>query len=248
MLLSFVLAVVMRRLKSPDLVALRWAFICFFIGEAFCAANYLFFHEDSYLVEYLHSFGMVLAFGFTTYALFEGLDLRIIRYADPGERCAALDLCLSCKKYTDTSCGFMQIFQWLIPSLIILAGIPLVVDLHAASYNTEILGTSYNYSHPVVFQIFEIRYSPIVAILFFAGAFFVLRSDKNNSVAFAKILFAAGMGFFGFSMFRLILFGLYRDNLVWYVVWEEITELLYIGLAGIVLWIFRQRFLSEEVL
>ena len=62
----------------------------------------------------------------------------------------------------------------------------------------------------------------------------------------SKIFFAVGMGFLGFSMFRLILFGVYRDNLLWYVVWEELTEFLFIGLAAIALWLFRERLLTRD--
>ena len=42
--LSFVLVVILWRQKSPDLAALRWAMLCFFLGENCCAANYLLFH------------------------------------------------------------------------------------------------------------------------------------------------------------------------------------------------------------
>ena len=246
MLLSFMLAVIMRRLKSHDMVALRWAFIFFFIGEGFCAINYIFLSEDSYLVEYLHSFGMVLAFGFTTFAFFEGVDLRLVKYSDANEKCAAIPLCGACIKYTDVPCGFKRAFLWLIPSVAALSFIPLLASLHTDSYNTDIFGTLYNYSHPVIFQIFETRYAPILTIVFSAIAYFTLRLRGNNSILLAKIFFAAAAGFLGFSMFRLILFGVYRDNMLWYVCWEEFTEFLYIGFAAIVLWIFHGRLFAED--
>ena len=37
-------------------------------------SNYLIFNDNSYLSEYLHSYGMVVGFGFTLYAIIEGLD------------------------------------------------------------------------------------------------------------------------------------------------------------------------------
>ena len=43
----------------------------------------------------------------------------------------------------------------------------------------------------------------------------------------------------GFGLFRLVLLQVYRDNLVWYAAWEEVTELLFVLSAGLVLWIFR---------
>jgi hypothetical protein len=36
---------------------------------------------------------MVLCFGLATYAILEGMDLRLIRYSAPEEKCAALGLC-----------------------------------------------------------------------------------------------------------------------------------------------------------
>ncbi len=246
MLLSIVLVVVLWRLRSPDMAALRWACIFFFIGEAFCATNYVLFSENSYLAEYLHSFGMVLAFGFTTYAMIEGLDMRVVKYSVMNEKCAALGLCGTCIKFSSVPCGVRRLFQWLAPSFVILSFIPLLAVPYSISYNTNILGTLYNYSHPVIFQIFEIRYAPVLAILFCLGATYVLWFHGGNPMPFAKILFSAAMGFFGFSMFRLILFGLYRDNQVWYIFWEEVTELLYIGVVGIALWIFRTKLFDEK--
>ena len=245
-LISFVLAITLRRLRSPDLVALRWALIYFFLGEVFCAFNYLFFNEGSFLMEYLHSFGMVLAFGYTTYAVFEGLDLRVIRYSAANEGCALIGLCDACIKYKYVPCGLRRVFKWLALSFFILSFMPLLAHFHPVSYNTNIVGTIYNYSHSVIYQIFEIRYAPALAIHFFLAAFWVLQLSKNEPVPLAKILFSAGMGFFGFSMFRVILLDLYVDNLVWFVCWEEFTELLYVCIVGIVLWIFRARLFKEE--
>jgi rhodanese-related sulfurtransferase len=245
-LISFVLAVALRRLRSPDLVALRWALIYFFLGEVFCAFNYLFFNESSFLMEYLHSFGMVLTFGYTTYAIFEGLDLRAIKYSASQDKCALLGLCDACIKHKDVPCGLRRVFKWLALSFVILSFMPLLAQFHPASYNTSIVGTLYNYSHSAIYQIFEIRYAPALAIHFFLGAFLVLQFSRTEPVPLAKLLFSAGMGFFGFSMFRLILLDLYLDNLVWFVCWEEFTEFLYVFIIGIVLWIFRARLFKEE--
>ena len=64
--------------------------IFFLAGEGVCALNYVFFGEDSFLLEYLHSFGMALSFGFATYAVFQAFDLRILGYSDPKVKCAAI--------------------------------------------------------------------------------------------------------------------------------------------------------------
>ena len=93
MIASLVLALILRHAAAADLRALKGALFSFFAGELFCAVNYLFFGEDSYLFEYLHVYGMVLSFGFLAYAVMEGFDTRIIHFSDPAKsarscRCA----------------------------------------------------------------------------------------------------------------------------------------------------------------
>jgi rhodanese-related sulfurtransferase len=239
MLLSLVIVAILWRRRSPELVALRWGLIFFFIGEAFCAANYLAYEDRSFLFEYLHSFGMALCFGFVTYAAFEGMDRWLIRYSDLKETCAALPLCRKCIKYADVTCGLRRTFYVLIPATIVLAFMPLLAQPVISSYNTKILGTFYNYSHPAIYQIYEIRYLPVAAIAALTASLLVLLLKKTDPVSWSKMLFAVGMGALGFSLMRLFILAPYGDNQVWFVFWEEITELMFIAGAGIVLWIFR---------
>ncbi|MGB2615152.1 MAG: rhodanese-like domain-containing protein [Phycisphaerae bacterium] len=239
MLLALVIVAILWRRRSPELAALRWGLIFFFIGEAFCAANYLAYEDQSFLFEYLHSFGMVLCFGFATYAAFEGMDHWLIRYSDLKETCAALPLCLRCIKYADVPCGLRRMFYVLIPATIVLAFMPLLAQPVTASYNTNILGTFYNYSHPVIYQIYEIRYLPVAAIAALTASLLVLLLKKTDPVSWSKMLFAVGMGALGFSLMRLFILAPYGDNQVWFTFWEEITELMFVAGAGIVLWIFR---------
>src|SRR4030042_6481036 len=63
MLLSLAVVIVLWQSKSADLAALRRAMIFFFAGESSCAVYYV-FSQACYLLEYLHSFGMLLSFGF----------------------------------------------------------------------------------------------------------------------------------------------------------------------------------------
>ena len=245
MLASLGLIVFLWRKKSPDLAALRWGLLFFLLGESFCAVNYAFYSDDSYLLEYLHSFGMLLSFGFGTYAFFEALDLRLVKYSDPDKRCAALGLCRRCIKHENVPCGLRRVFLLLIPAHIALAFIPLAAQPQMASYNVRIFGTFYNYSHHGLYQAFEIRYCPAVAIALFAASFLVLLLKKRDPVPLSKLLFAAGMGPFAFSLLRLALFSAYRGNLVWFIAWEEITEFMYIAGVAFVLWTFRTG-LSEK--
>jgi len=144
MCLALAPAIILWRSRWPELVALRWGLLAFFVGEAFCAVNFLAFHDDSYLSEYLHSFGMVLCFGFATRAAFEGMDRWLIRYSDAAKTCAALPLCRQCIKHADVPCGLRRMFCLVIPATMVMACMPLTAIFSADSYNTTILGTYYN--------------------------------------------------------------------------------------------------------
>ncbi len=239
-LITLILIVVLWRLKSPDVVALRWGLIFFFIGEGFCALNIIFFNHSFDLFEFFHMYGMVLSFAFVTFAIMEALDLRILGYSDPKKRCAALALCRQCIKYDKAPCGLKRMFYFVIPAFIVLSFIPLLTSTSAVSYNTEVFGMFLNYSHPIIYQLFEFRYTPIYAIVLFIGSFLILFLEKGHLITASKIIFAAGMGPLGFGFLRLVFFGVYQDNLVWFNFWEELTELVYVAGVGFVLWIFQR--------
>lgn len=246
MFLSLVIAVVLWRQRALDLLALRWAMLAFFVGEAFCAVNYLTTGDRSALLEYLHSYGMVLCFSLTMFALLEGLDLRLVRYSDPQARCAAVALCHRCIKHVDAPCGLQRTFLLMIPAAMVLCGMPFCAELLPGSYNTRIFGTFYSYGHPVLCQLFEIRYLPGAALVLLTLAWIALRFNATSGVWWSKLFFAAGSGALGFALFRLILLQVYRDNQVWYAGWEEFTELLFVLSLGLVLWIFRQGLFFER--
>jgi len=246
MLLSLILIIVLWRFKEPDLMAMRWAMISFLVGEGFCAVNYLFFHENAILVEYIHISGMVMTFGFTTYAFLAGFDKRVLKITDPDKKCAFIDICGQCIKYKDVPCQLRSVSLVVLPIVIILAFIPLLVNLHSEFYNVSILRTQYTYSHPVIFQIFETRYAPAVAIFCFFIAFFIALRSRETFPQFMKVFFSVGMGFLGFSLLRLFLFSLYRDNLWWYVMGEEITELLFLITVCTLLLLFRHSLLDGK--
>lgn len=238
-LLSLLIIVVLWRQTMPDLAALRWAMISFFIGENFCAANYFFCSDRSYGFEYLHSFGMVCCMGLATYAFFEGIDRRLVKLSDPTAKCAALPLCHRCIKYADAPCGLRRLFLLFIPVLTILAFVPLTAELQAVSYNTRIFGSFYNFSHRVIYQIYETRFCPMAAFTLFAISFLLLQFKRDDPVLWSKVFFAGGFGFLGFGIFRMVLLHAYRDNLVWFGFWEELTELLFMLSAGMILWMFQ---------
>jgi len=237
--LSLVIIILLWRRRESDLTALRWAMIAFFVGENFCAANYLFFGDQSHLFEFLHCYGMVLCFGLTVYAIFDGFDRRILKLSDPNARCAALKLCTRCIKNEDVPCGLRRMFHLILPAAIILACMPLFARPVMVSYDTTVVGTVYNYSHPLVYQIFEIRYLPVAAVVLLSIGWTFLIACREQGIYWSKLFFAAGSGALGFSFFRLLLLHVYRDDLVWFVAWEEITELMFIVGTLATLWIFR---------
>jgi hypothetical protein len=68
---------------------------------------------------------------------------------------------------------------------------------------------------------------------------------KNDPMPAAKVLLACGTGFLAFGFFRLFLFAPYLDNLVWFVFWEEATEMIYVAGVAVALWVF-PRLLRQE--
>jgi len=133
----------------------------------------------------------------------------------------------------------------LIPAAAAMCFMPLTVEPMPISYNTEIFGSFYNYSHPAVHQLFEIRYLPVTAFVLFCASWCVLQLAKTDAVEWSKILFSAGAGAIGFSFFRLILLRVYSDHLAWFGFWEEITEWLFIAGVCCALWIFRLGLLQK---
>ncbi len=245
-LISFVLIVVLWRSRAADLAALRLAMICFFVGENCCAVNFLFYAETSYLLEYLHMFGMLLCFGFTTYALLEGIDLRILRLSDPEGKCAALGLCRRCVKYAEVPCGLKRAFLLIVPACIVVACMPLCADWQAFSYNTTIYDSPYHFAHLWYQRVLETHYCSIAAIVMLTVSLLILCFKREDPLPPAKFAFAAAMGPMGFGFFRLLLATAYSRDLLWNNFWEESTELLFVVAVGVVLWIFRQGLFAKQ--
>lgn len=240
MILSLLLVFMLIGNKNSDMTALRNAFLFFFIGESFCAVNFLFFNEKSHFIEYLHNFGMVMAFGFTSYAIFEMLDIRILKFTNKKEKCSIIKTCVSCWKNSYVKCKMKNIFLLMIPMFIILSLIPLLSNINHISYNSAIFDTNYDYIHAAIYQIFETKYLPVIAIIFFFAGFVILLIDKHNAMNYTKIAVSIAWGMLGFSFFRLIFLNIYSSNPAWFIVWEEITELLFVLTGLFTILIFRQ--------
>ena len=241
MALSLLLAWFLRRRREADLSALKWAMIFFFAGELFCAFNYLFFNEGSYPAEHLHMFGMALAFGLTILAAAEFMDGRIVHFSAEARNCSLLAACGKCYKDAPVACSLRMVFIIVLPCLALLCALPLLVPVRFAAQGAVILGTPYTYAHPALYQLFETRYSPLLAALFFTAALLAFLLRRERAWSTAKLFFAAGAGFLSFAFFRLVLFSLFRERLYWFVIWEEWSEMMFIAALWLVILLFRKK-------
>ena len=247
MLLSLALGLLLLRQRPNDLRITGWGLLIFFAAEAACAVNYLVFDHQSYLAEYLHSFGMVLAFSFTIYALMEGLDRRVLHLSAPDKRCMLLGLCRGCIKYQQPVCKAQRLLLLGTGMLLTLGFLPLAAETSNASYSTNILGTPYHYCRLLLYQYYESRYLPASAIVLLGLAFLLLLKRMHPISAAAHLFLAAGGGALLFGFFRLMLGMVFEHTLVWADFWEETTELMFVaGIAGVV-WIYREALLEKTL-
>ena len=246
LLISLVVIIRLWRQRAPDLTALRRGLIVFWLGENACAANYLFFGGHADLWEFFHDYGMAVAFSFITFAVMEGIDARVLKYSVAKERCAMLNLCHTCIKYTAVSCKLRRMLAMSIPALIAVAFMPLCASLKLVSYNVTILGSVQDYSHPMCSQLFETRYCAVLAIALLTASWAVLLFKREDPITPAKVLLAAAAGPMGFGLMRLFLYSAYSDNLLWFEEWEEFTELLFTIAVAYVLWLFRHSLFQKQ--
>ncbi len=233
MLLSFLLILLLWGQRAWDMAALRWGLIFFLAGEFACMVNYVIFRHASHLSEFSHGYGMVVAFGFLTYAAMEGLDARVIHFSSAKAKCAFMGMCPSCEKGGGGICGLRRLIKFLVVAVLVVTPLLFCAQPSMVSYNTKILLSMYNFSHPAVYQIFEARICPAVAMLLLGLSLVALSRTKDPALQWPKMLFAAGFGAFGFGLFRVALFGIFKGNLVWFNTWEEVTEMILV--AGIAL-------------
>lgn len=246
MILTMVLIYALWRVRSVDLVALRWGLFFFWLGEAFCAVNYLVFTHTSHFSEFLHSYGMVVGFAFTFYALFEGLDGRLIKFSASNKKCAAAGLCVCCIKAQPVSCGARRIILLALPAMLVLSLLPLTARLQGVLYQADILGTLYDYEWPQLYQLSEARLAPVLAFLLFLSAWIAMFADRRQPVPdTARMLAAAGFGALAFGALRFTLKTMFASNMIWADYWEELTELIFILAVAAVLIQFRQSLFQE---
>ena len=246
MVLCLVVIWGLRHVKSKEMIALRWGLFFFWLGEAFCAVNYLVFNHESYFSEFLHSYGMVVGFAFTFYAVFEGLDRRLIQFTTRNKKCAAIELCGKCIKAQAVPCGARRIILLILPVMMVISMIPMAARLQSIRYQTDILGTIYTYDWPLLYQLTEARLAPMLALLLFAGAWVAMFLDRRLPVPdSARILASAGFGALSFGTLRFTLKTMFFENLIWADFWEELTELLFVLAVTAVFILFLQSLFQE---
>ncbi len=247
MLVSLALIIGLWGQTSSEILALFWGLTAFLIGEIFCAVNFITFKHASIASEYIHSYGMVLAFGFITYALLEIVDKHIL-HINIG-CCAANQLCTICKRTSPLHCAARRVAMLTILMTGIASFLPLSVSTSPESYLTELFGFLYSYARFDFYQWYETRTLPLLALAFFIIAFLPLLKSKGDPIPqLTKIFFSAGIGALGFALFRITLASMFANNLVWFEFWEEITELMLTSAIGFILWQFRDSLLQKSTI
>lgn len=247
MFISLIIIVVLAGRTAVDLRALQWGQVAFLAGEVFCAINFYVFRHESLISEYLHSFGMAVAFGFTAFALWEGVDERLLKLTGSPGACAALKVCGRCTRHEAAGCKARAVTRFLLPAAAILAAIPFLAPLEPQAYAVSIFGFPYSYARLEPYEFYERRALPAMAMLSFVVALIpLLRKGEPPLPLITRLFASAGLGALGFSMFRVTLDAVFVGNLVWFEFWEEATELIFIAAVAFTLWQFRHAVFGDK--
>ncbi len=240
MVLAAVAVALLWGQAAPARAALRWSMIFFLVGEIICWVNIIFFTEEHLLLEYLHSWGMVACLGFLAFAALEALDSGVFHYSAPAAKCALVGVCRHCAKYADVPCALERLFKWTLPLGILLVFMPLTAPIVPVRYDTLVFNVPRTLSHSIAVQMYEMRYAPWAGLLLMGAAWALMlwRGRHSGALALSKILLCAGLGHLAFAFMRLAFFAFYRDNLVWFVFWEEFTELILVAGVLVAVWLF----------
>lgn len=228
MMLSLLVILALIGQKWTAILALQWGQIAFLAGEVFCAINFYVYRHESVLSEYLHSYGMAVAFAFTAFAVLEGLGMRI------GNRIRSW--------IQDEARAWMK---FILPMLVVLCFIPILTTIQPESYAVTIFRFPYSYTRLDVYQFYERRILPVLALIAFVGAYLLLMRRGATFSFSIKMLVCAGIGALGFSFFRVALNAMFANALVWFEFWEEATELMFVGAVAFVLWRYRKILLER---
>jgi len=236
MILSVLIALILRKNFQKDLVLIRWAMISFFLGEAFCATNYLITGGESDLLEILHGLGMVGMAVLLPWGILVMTDERVFHVTREKRACAFLGMCRNCWKQGGMQCNMKKIFYFMAPALAITALMPLSAPLNPFCITVPVWDDQATYQFSFLLQTVELRIYPLLGAGFMLLSLFYLKKDITGIMR-AQPPFFIGFGFMGYALFRFVvlLYG-YRGLPHWLNFWEEIME--FILILGILLFLF----------
>lgn len=133
-------------------------------------------------------------------------------------------------------------------AVFIAALVPVEAQYFPASYPSTIMGKWTLFTHPMLYQMYEFRFAPLMAMMLAAIAAVAALGEKDPQMPRSKALLAGSIGFLALSYGRLLLFAMFKEDLVWFQAWEEIFKLLLVLLVSAALWSFRERLSGESSL
>ncbi len=243
MILALVLVFLLRKQTARYMVLIRWAMITFFLGEAFCAANYLLASGGSQILDILHGAGMVGLAVFLPWGLFTLADEQVLHFSGETSACALLRLCGQCWKQNDVPCGLKRLFLFAAPTLAVIALMPLTAPLKPSHCTLLVFGVETHFVFSTAVMQWELRLYPILAAVLLMGSllFLLFSRDGRAGVKRAQVPFFTGLGFMLYSLFRFFLLYGYDSLPHWVNFWEELTELMTIIGVYVILLVFRKQ-------
>lgn len=241
MILSFILILIIWKNKTRPVSLIRWSLISFFVGEAFCALNYLLTGSQSGILEILHGAGMVGFSIFLPWGAFVLIDEYVLHFSVESAPCAMAKLCGSCWKYSSVPCKLKQLFWFAAPTLAIISLMPFFMPLKPFHYIINIYATPGHFYFSSSILWIELRLYPFLAALLMLSSLFFLSGD-GKSLKKSQLPFFVGTGFMSFSLLRFVLIYGFYGSPHWFSFWEELTELMIIAGLCLFFYIFRKTF------
>lgn len=226
MLLSLLIIIKLFKNRNKDLILARTGVSIFLLGELGCTFNYLFFEQNSLILELIHDLGMIGLGSFLSWAIFEFWETRVINILDKDKKCSFLKICNSCWKYDNVKCKLNKFLKLIIMILVGVSFLPLLSDESVITQQLCVFDTFIEYTESSTLLFIQYKVYPIIAIILFIIAFFIY----SNTVLVRKynyFLFA-GLGFLFYSLMSFFLVEAFDKTLFMATVWEEITELMII--------------------
>jgi len=241
-LTALALIILLWRKRSPDLVALRRGLISSLLAELVKVAGTANFLGDTQglIVGYLYGAGEAICFSLVTYALMVALDERIFKFSCKDGKCALLNLCRQCHKYSATPCNLRLLFLFTIAGAAIISLMPLTAGFMNVYYKGVVFGETEVFGMPLFQQILALRVFPIIGFIFIFISWVTLLWKKEEGITASKDLFAIGLGPVGYSLLTFMTYWGFQNSLLWAEVWEECSEVLFIMGVAVTLFVFRK--------